>query len=93
MVRVGGTRRVQYRVTMALLRRWCPELFDDSAVDKLRRQIPGLVQLIDHRAHRVFDVRFDRDVEPRLKELWERDESVAISMNSIGMALAGDRTK
>jgi hypothetical protein len=87
MVRLPGNHRIHYRVTMALLRRWCPELFPDSAVDKLRKQLPELVRLIDHRAHRVFDVRFERDVTPRIKELWERDESLAKSVDRVTVSL------
>lgn len=74
--RVGTSRRPAYKVSLSALRRHLPELFK-SKVDELEAIVSGYLAGIDERiAGKVAD-HVDEYVEPRLDELWERDEKIA----------------
>lgn len=76
-------RRTHYRVTMSALRRHCPELFP-SAVDELQRGFRTYLTEIDERIASVADERISTSVNPKLQELWDRDEKIARNLKDLG---------
>lgn len=82
--RLGSERRPDYRVTIGAIRRHLPEL-RPSKVDDLRERFGEYLASIDTRmsdsiAHHVAEY-----VEPRLDELWQRDEEIAERVNDLGL--------
>lgn len=74
--RMGTKRKPAYKVSLSALRRHLPELFK-SKVDELEAVVTGYLAGIDERiAGKVAD-HVDEYVEPRLDELWQRDEKIA----------------
>jgi hypothetical protein len=74
--RKRGTTRTEYRVTMSALRRHCPELFPGK-VDDLSRHFREYLLKIDERIAVIVADHVAEHVEPRLDELWRRDETIA----------------
>lgn len=74
--RMGSSRKPAYKVSLSALRRHLPELFK-SKVDELETIVTGYLAGIDERiAGKVAD-HVEEYVEPRLDELWQRDEKIA----------------
>ena len=87
----GSGRKRHLRVSLSSLRRHCPELFP-SAVDELQRGFRTYLSEIDERVATITDERIAATVEPRLDELWERDEKIARSVKDLAVrvkSLAG----
>ncbi len=82
MLRMGpksGTG-CRYGVTMSALRRWCPELFaEELGASTFREYIKG----IDERIGSIVARQVADHVEPRLEELWRRDETLANNINEL----------
>lgn len=80
----GG--RTDYRVTMSALRAAFPERFQ-SKVDELQVQVRGYLSAIDARIEEAAAKQITEHVEPRLDELWHRDESLAESIGEVARGL------
>lgn len=98
MLRVGTPGKHRhgggaYRVTMSALRRWCPELFDaEVSMATFREYVKG----IDSRISLIVAEHVAEHVEPRLDELWQRDETIQNNLNELAVrvnTLAGLMTK
>ena len=87
MTRLGSVKKPAYRVTMSALRRHTPELFK-SKVDELADNFRVYLSTIDERIAEVAAAHVSEHVEPRLLELWERDEKIAEQVNALGKRLA-----
>lgn len=75
----SGPQRRRYRVAMAALRSHLPELFRErgSQVDGLDAAMREFLDDIDDRIANGIVKHHEAHVEPRLTELWERDEKIA----------------
>jgi LPS O-antigen subunit length determinant protein (WzzB/FepE family) len=82
MTRLGGDRRARYRITLSALRRYCPELFK-SKVQELQDNLKGFLKSIDDRIADGVAEHVTTEVEPRLQELWERDEQLAGNIQEV----------
>jgi hypothetical protein len=83
IVRLKGDNRVNYRVTIGALRTHMPELFH-SAVDDLTRSFSEYLENIDDKLRDRVSEQIAETVEPRLEELWQRDEIIAENLNQLG---------
>lgn len=82
MIRLSGGRRPKPRVTWSLLRKHCPELFE-SKVQQLERDMRGYLDAIDAKISESVAAHMTDQVEPRLEELWQRDEVIAESVRKL----------
>jgi hypothetical protein len=82
MIRLPGRRRQNKRVTWSLLRKHCPELFE-SKVQQLERDMRGYLDAIDAKISESVAAHVTDHVEPRLDELWQRDEVIAKSVREL----------
>jgi len=87
MTRLGGDQRAKYRVTVSALRRSCPELFK-SKVQDLQDNLKGFLASIDQRISEGVVSHVATEVEPRLQELWERDEQLAGNIEQVAKRVA-----
>lgn len=87
MTRLGSAKKPAYRVTMSALRKHTPELFK-SKVDDLAENFRNYLSTIDDRIAEVVTGHVTEHVEPRLQELWERDEKIAEQVNQLGRRVA-----
>jgi len=87
MQRLGGGKRASYRVTMSLLRKHCPELFK-SKVDELQSNFRRYLSHIDARIREHAAEYVAEHVDPRLQELWQRDEMLAENLDELGKRVA-----
>lgn len=76
MIRVGGIDAPPYRVTMSALRRYCPELFGLDTGGGSTAAFREYIRGIDQRICEKVAEHIAEHVEPRLDELWERDEQI-----------------
>jgi hypothetical protein len=84
MIRKGrGQRNRHLRVTMSMVRQHCPELFP-SAVDDLQRSFSRYMHDIDERISDGVAEHVAAHVDPKLDELWERDEKIARNVKALG---------
>lgn len=82
MIRMPGNKRTHLRVTMALMRRWCPEAFQ-SKVDSLQSDFRTYLKAIDQRIEAGAAAHVTKHVEPRLVELFKRDEKLAGNIDDL----------
>lgn len=87
MIRLPGGRRQNKRVTWSLLRKHCPELFE-SKVQQLERDMRGYLDAIDAKIIESVSAHVTDHVEPRLDELWQRDEVIAESVRKLAQRVA-----
>lgn len=87
LTRLGGEQRTKYRITLSALRRYCPELFK-SKVDELQDNLKGFLKSIDERIADGVAEHVTTEVEPRLQELWERDEQLAGNIQEVARRVA-----
>jgi hypothetical protein len=87
MIRLSGGRRPKPRVTWSLLRKHCPELFE-SKVQQLERDMRGYLDAIDAKISESVAAHMTDQVEPRLDELWQRDEVIAESVRKLAQRVA-----
>lgn len=73
---------VRYTITMTALRRYCPDLFP-SKVDELRRTFDAYIDSIDGKIEERVTAHVSEHVDPRLDELWQRDEIIAKSVTDL----------
>lgn len=76
LIRVGGVDAPPYRVTLSALRRYCPELFGLETSDGNAAAFREYIRGIDQRICEKVAEHVAEHVEPRLDELWERDEQI-----------------
>jgi hypothetical protein len=76
MIRVGGVDAPPYRVTLSALRRYCPELFGGETTPQNAALFREYIRGIDQRICEKVAEQIAEHVEPRLDELWERDEQI-----------------
>jgi len=81
-VRSRGDDRTNYRVTLGALRHHFPELFP-SKVEDLKVNMRAVLEAIDEKLEEQVARAIDQQVEPRLEELWERDEITARSLSEL----------
>ena len=96
--RTGHTIGVVYRgptyrrrkVTLSECRRYLPQLFPDSGpnLDAIERAIRTYMGDLDDRISERCAEQIARDVEPRISELWERDERIARSVLDLAKRVA-----
>lgn len=82
-MRLGSERMPKYRLTMSLLRRHCSELFP-SKVQQLERNMRSYISGLDERINEKVVAQMAEHMEPRLEELWERDEIIAEKVDELG---------
>lgn len=82
ITRLGGELMPKYRVTLSVLRRYCPELFK-SKVQDLQDNLKGFLASIDQRISEGVVSHVATEVEPRLQELWDRDEQLAGNIEEV----------
>lgn len=87
MVRTQGAERETRRVTVSMLRAYLPEA-RPSKVDEMRRDMTRVFSTLDERIRSSAAGYVAEQVEPRLDELWERDEQIAESVNKLGEKMA-----
>lgn len=87
MTRLGSAKKPAYRVTMSALRKHTPELFKNK-VDELADNFRVYLSTIDDRIAEVAAAHVTEHVEPRLLELWERDEKIAQQVDALGKRFA-----
>jgi hypothetical protein len=87
LIRQGGGQRQRFKVTMTAIRRHAPDLLP-SKVDKLRRDFSGYMKAIDDRIAEGAAQHVQRFVEPRLSELYDRDEEIAESVDELAQRVA-----
>ena len=87
MIRLSGGRRPKPRVTWSLLRKHCPELFE-SKVQQLERDMRSYLDAIDAKIIESVSAHVTDHVEPRLEELWQRDEVIAESVRKLAQRVA-----
>jgi hypothetical protein len=79
---MGTSKRRHYRVTLGALRKAFPELFS-SNVDTLRDRFSEYLSTIDQKISERVAIHVTEHVEPRLDELWERDEQIAGQVDAL----------
>jgi hypothetical protein len=82
--RIPNASRTNYRVTLSVLRRHLPSLFK-SKVDELGENMRGYLAAIDEKIAEAAAEHVSEYVEPRLQELWDRDEHLAERVNDLGL--------
>lgn len=82
MNRIQGRRRTTHRVSLTMLRRYMPELFP-SEFNAMERQVRMLTRSLDGRMREIATEEIHEQVDPRLKELWERDERLAKNVKEV----------
>jgi hypothetical protein len=87
MVRTQGAERETRRVTVSMLRAYLPEA-RPSKVDELKRDMVKRLEGLDERIREGAAGYVAEHVEPRLDELWERDEQIAETLNQLGARVA-----
>ena len=74
------------RITLSALRRHLPEL-KASAVDELSRNLRKHLTELDRRIAARCTEHINAKLEPRLKELWDRDEQLAQAITELSKRL------
>lgn len=87
LIREGGAKRTLHKVTMTAIRRHAADLLP-SKVDLLKRDFGAYLKAIDDRIAEGAARHVERYVDPRLAELWERDETIAESVDELGKRVA-----
>lgn len=93
VVRMSSAEKETRSVTGSMLRQHFPEFFP-SKVKQLRRDMEQRLAAIDEHVRAASQAFVAQQVEPRLAELWERDEQIAESLNELAERvelLAGPR--
>lgn len=83
LTRLGSLKKPAYRVTWSALRKYTPELFK-SKVQELEDNFRGYLSNIDDRIAEKTAEHVALHVEPRLQELWDRDEKIATQLDELG---------
>jgi hypothetical protein len=83
ITRMGSERMPAYKVTLGALRKAFPELFGRSKVDALQANFRNYLAAIDERIAEKTAAHVTEHVEPRLQELWERDEAIAERVDAL----------
>lgn len=83
IVDLGTRRKRRERVTLHVLRQTCPALFR-SRVDTLVSGFRKVLTRIDAHTAELVDARVAAYVDPRVRELWQRDEQIAESVQALG---------
>ncbi len=86
-IRLGGEQRTVYRVTMSALRKHCRDLFK-SKVDEVADNFKAYFKDLDERIASGVAEHVEEYVEPRLEELWQRDEKIAEQVSELGRRVA-----
>lgn len=87
IVRTEGPERESRRVTRSMLRAHMREVLP-SKVDELKRDMGRHLATLDERIRTASSAFVAEQVEPRLSELWQRDEQIAETVNQLGARLA-----
>ena len=87
IVRIEGPERESRRVTRSMLRTHMREVLP-SKVDELKRDFGRHLATLDERIRMASSAFVAQQVEPRLSELWQRDEQIAESVNALGARIA-----
>jgi hypothetical protein len=85
--RIGTRTRPAYKLSLSALRRHLPELFR-SKVEDLADNLKSYLAEIDDRIAAGAAEHVAEYVEPRLDELWQRDEQIAHQVGEIATRLA-----
>src|SRR5678815_4426483 len=75
-------------VTMSAIMRHMPEL-RRSRVDALSKALFEYNAESDKRIANAIEAKLSESVEPRLEELWQRDEKLAVEVEAIGKRIHG----
>ena len=87
VTRLGTEKKPDYRVTLGALRHAFPELFP-SKVDSMQSSVRHYLSTIDSHIREKTAAYVTEHVEPRLEELWERDEVIAAQVEALGQRVA-----
>lgn len=87
VTRLGSSRMPSYKITLSALRRAFPELFA-SKVDSLQANFKNYLLAIDARISERVATHVDEHVEPKIQELWERDERIAGTVDELAKRVA-----
>lgn len=83
-----GARPKPMWVTMSAIMRHMPEL-RRSRVDSLSKALAEYNAESDKRIARAIESKLAESVEPRLEELWQRDEKLAVEVEAMGKRIHG----
>lgn len=86
MVRVGAGREHR-RVTLAALRRWCPELFPGRA-EELRQRFGDMLRSLDERIDARVTEQIDATVSPHIEEIREHCEVNSEAIRELAVRIA-----
>lgn len=86
--RLGAGSRTRPLVTMSAIMRHMPEL-RRSRVDRLAEALREYTTDTDRRVAEIVSEQFAETVEPRLDELYERDEKLAIAHEALTRQVNG----
>lgn len=86
MTRIPGRRRTTHRVSLTMLKRHMPELFP-SEFDAMERQVRTLTRSLDSRMREIATEEIHEQVDPRLRELWKRDETLAKNVKDVAKSV------
>lgn len=85
MRRMGGDAEGRrYLVSLPALRQHLPELFAASSVDDLQKSMRRFLADIDDRIAGAVAEHVSAQVDPKITELWERDETIAKNVKQLG---------
>lgn len=85
LVVTGSGRRRHERVSLGALRRFCPELWPSKA-DDLAKNLRDYLRSIDERVADAFAEQVEAHIEPRLKELFDRQAKLEQRLRGVGRA-------
>lgn len=85
LVVVGTGKKRRERLTLHALRRHCPELWPSKA-DDLAKNLREYLRSIDERVAEAFAEQVSELVEPRLKELFERQNELSEQVRALVIA-------
>jgi len=83
-VRLDGAKAPKHRLTRSLVMRYLPEL-RRSIVDELSSSLKSYLDEIDERIEDRTAAYVSEHVDPRLEQLWERDERIAKAVDELKM--------
>jgi hypothetical protein len=86
--RYGKGRKQRTKVSLSALRKHCPELFR-SKVEDLADNLKAYLSEIDERIAAGAAQHVAEYVEPRLDELWLRDEKIANQVEALAQRVGG----
>lgn len=86
--RLGSGPRPKMRITLSAVMRWLPEL-RRSRVDRLSDALREFNADTDRRVTEIVTEQLAESVEPRLEELWQRDEKLAIEFEGLTKRVNG----